>query len=366
MVCACLILGAATGVPSPCPQIDAGTFDLLVDRAILSIEAGETRTQTIKALRDWCKSFSIHLDSDQLACLRRHVRELRKRLEQELQIASVCEASSLATLRSGFEAAKTRGESRSKSLGATLRSLFPQAMFEKPDDEWVALGKQLVCRFAVVEFVFGPPAAQRAVSYGKDTYKELRIPKGLRKRFRSIAKGSCGGPDGLNAAANLAGVFGDREPPDFSYDEIKGFTFALSLLGSQPFHDLNTDKSWEVIASNLECQFALVALAKEIEDVRPPPTTAGAFDLRVGVTYLVPKEIPLMPTHNPKGLDQVAAALAGMRIVPVGGRIKVLSIVLKIAPPPWYQVEAWDARHRQMGKGWINGQALLGLLLKVE
>ncbi len=361
-----LVFVVALQEPPPCPQIDVGTFDLLVDRAILSIEAGETSAQTIKELRDWCKSLSIHLDSSQLACLRKHVRKLREDFEQDMQIASVCDASSFAILRKGFEAAKARGDSRTKSLGATLRSLFPQSKLEKTDDEWVALGKQLACRFSVLEHVYGPPKPRQARAYDKETFNALRIPSGLLARFRNIARGVCGGPDGLNAAANLDSAFTSRKPPAYSYDEIRGFTLGSSVLTWRRLYDMSEEKSWEIIARKIQCEFALTELAEDIEKLRPPPTTAGAFDLRVGVTYLLPKEIPMVPIHNPKGVDQVFAAIEGMKIVPAGGRIKVLSIVPRMWPPPWYQVKAWDAQHRQMGNGWVNGQALIGLVLKVK
>lgn len=90
-----------------------------------------------------------------------------------------------------------------------------------------------------------------------------------------------------------------------------------------------------------------------------PQDRVGTEGLTLGKTYTVSATTPLMPVYDPKGVDEVGNALAGMKQIPSGGRFRVISAARK-GDTPWYEVEAWDKAQRSIGSGWINSMALIG------
>ncbi len=89
---------------------------------------------------------------------------------------------------------------------------------------------------------------------------------------------------------------------------------------------------------------------------KSPYPSLNPLDLEVGQTYIISKQTPLMPSHNPT--DPIGA-LEKMKQIPEGGGFKVLDTLDKKGNP-WYRVSAFDQRKKQIGTGWINSTALLG------
>jgi hypothetical protein len=85
------------------------------------------------------------------------------------------------------------------------------------------------------------------------------------------------------------------------------------------------------------------------------------LDLKIGITYRVSKQTPLMPDVDP--VDPIAA-LQEMIQIPVGGVFSVLGIDMKNGGP-WYKVIAVAAENRRLGSGYINSTALFGQTITV-
>jgi len=100
--------------------------------------------------------------------------------------------------------------------------------------------------------------------------------------------------------------------------------------------------------------------------LKSPPVGKSPFlnlnplELEVGQSYIVTKQTSLMPAHSP--ID-IFAALLKVKYIPKGGGFKVLDTFDKKSNP-WYRVNAFDQRKKQIGEGWINSLALLGKTLR--
>lgn len=93
---------------------------------------------------------------------------------------------------------------------------------------------------------------------------------------------------------------------------------------------------------------------------KSPFPSLNPLELEVGQTYIVTKQTPLMPSHSPA--DPIAA-LQKIKQIPEAGGFKVLDTFDKKGTP-WYRVNAFDQRTKQIGTGWINSTALFGQQLK--
>ncbi len=89
---------------------------------------------------------------------------------------------------------------------------------------------------------------------------------------------------------------------------------------------------------------------------KSPFPSLHPLELEIGIAYVVSRQTPLVPSHNPA--DPIAA-LKQMKQIPNGGVFKVLETVKKKGNP-WYRVVAFDQRNKRIGTGWINSTALLG------
>ena len=89
---------------------------------------------------------------------------------------------------------------------------------------------------------------------------------------------------------------------------------------------------------------------------KSPFPSLNPLELEIGQAYIVSKQTPLMPYHSPVN---PTAAIKQMKQIPKGGGFKVLEMVKK-KTNPWYKVNAFDKRKKQIGTGWINSTALLG------
>ena len=78
--------------------------------------------------------------------------------------------------------------------------------------------------------------------------------------------------------------------------------------------------------------------------------------LKVNQTYSVTKETPLMPEFEP---SDPMAAMSNIKYLPVGCRIRILSIRTKLNSP-WYEVQAINKSGEVLGRGWVNSTALIG------
>jgi len=109
----------------------------------------------------------------------------------------------------------------------------------------------------------------------------------------------------------------------------------------------------------------------QIEIVYPlstPPVGASefaksAFDLEVGQAYVLSRQTPLMPTHDP---GDPVSALQQRKMIPEGGSFRLLGVVEKLTTNPWYKVRAFAPSTEEIGIGWINSTALIGQELKLH
>lgn len=79
--------------------------------------------------------------------------------------------------------------------------------------------------------------------------------------------------------------------------------------------------------------------------------------LQSGITYEIPKEVPLMPQRDS---SDPLADLEKMRRLPAQTRITIVSVDRRQPANPWYQVKAVDPNGNALGTGWINSIALIG------
>tara|TARA_R110002124_G_scaffold284345_1_gene461447 strand:- start:136 stop:942 length:807 start_codon:yes stop_codon:yes gene_type:complete len=89
---------------------------------------------------------------------------------------------------------------------------------------------------------------------------------------------------------------------------------------------------------------------------------ADPLSLQVGVAYTISKRTPLMSEFDP---SDPMKALENTKEIPSGNLIKVIS-TRKKDNNPWYEVEVFNNRGNQIGKGWINSQALMGQSLQIK
>lgn len=83
---------------------------------------------------------------------------------------------------------------------------------------------------------------------------------------------------------------------------------------------------------------------------------ASPRDLRVGFTYRLSRETPLMPEFEPQ---DPLSALANVMRVPLEGTMTVREVRMKRGTP-WYRVVANVPSGREIGEGWVNSIALIG------
>ncbi len=93
---------------------------------------------------------------------------------------------------------------------------------------------------------------------------------------------------------------------------------------------------------------------------KSPFPSLNPLELEIGQAYVVSRQTPLMPSHNPADPME---ALQQMKKIPKWGVFKVLQTVKKRGNP-WYKVDAFNQRKYRIGTGWINSTALLGQELK--
>jgi hypothetical protein len=104
-----------------------------------------------------------------------------------------------------------------------------------------------------------------------------------------------------------------------------------------------------IIRKNIRINFPLDESSDSTEYASPR-------DLRVGFTYRLSREIPLMPEFEPQ--DPLSAA-ANVKRIPLEGTITVREVRMR-GGNPWYQVEAHVPGGREIGEGWVNSIALIG------
>lgn len=104
-----------------------------------------------------------------------------------------------------------------------------------------------------------------------------------------------------------------------------------------------------IIRSEIRISFPLDGSSDNTEYASPR-------DLRVGFTYGLSREIPLMPEFEPR--DPLSAA-ANVKRIPLEGTITVREVRMR-GGNPWYRVLANVPGGREIGEGWVNSVALLG------
>ncbi len=90
-----------------------------------------------------------------------------------------------------------------------------------------------------------------------------------------------------------------------------------------------------------------------------PHTHTHYASLKVGKSYRLLAETPLMPEFEPSGIADILDALRRVRTLPLRSSIVVKRIRMNGATP-WYYVQAFDQNDRPVGEGWINDVALWG------
>lgn len=87
-------------------------------------------------------------------------------------------------------------------------------------------------------------------------------------------------------------------------------------------------------------------------------TLKKAKPLKIGKTYTLKDEAPLMPKLRP---FFVMRAIAKIIVLPKGTEFTVLAIDNSRGPAPWYKVSVVDKDDKRIGRGWgwINGVALI-------
>ena len=85
------------------------------------------------------------------------------------------------------------------------------------------------------------------------------------------------------------------------------------------------------------------------------------LSLQKGLTYVLEKKTPLMPTHSPK--DPIEA-IRNIKYIPVGACIKIMEMHKK-DDTLWYQVIVVNKNKKFLGTGWVSSLALLGQKLEV-
>lgn len=96
-------------------------------------------------------------------------------------------------------------------------------------------------------------------------------------------------------------------------------------------------------------------IGSALKELSPLPSL-DPLNLDLGQRYLLSKETPLMPSHDP---DRPLEALKKMKRIPNNGTFEVLEKIEK-ASSNWYRVNAFTSDGIQFGTGWINSTALLG------
>jgi hypothetical protein len=97
-----------------------------------------------------------------------------------------------------------------------------------------------------------------------------------------------------------------------------------------------------------------------VNATRPARTYVARNALESGVTYQIPKEVPLMPSGDPA---DPLEALKSLRRIPAQTLITVLTVdrrQARQASNPWYRVKAVGPAGAALGTGWINSIALIG------
>jgi len=94
-----------------------------------------------------------------------------------------------------------------------------------------------------------------------------------------------------------------------------------------------------------------------VNATRPARTYVARDALESGVTYQIPKEVPLMPSRDPA---DPLEALKSLRRIPAQTLITVLTVDRRQASNPWYRVKAVGPAGAALGTGWINSIALIG------
>ena len=147
-------------------------------------------------------------------------------------------------------------------------------------------------------------------------------------------------------------------------------TISMVVPVNQPnpdFGERNADLSGKAVQTS---RFGLRVAEKEVEIESPldprqaedkvlPSLEPGA--LAIGVTYVVSRGTPLMPSHSP---SDPLEAIKNMKQVPEDGSFKVLEVYRKDTTP-WYRATATGKDGESLGMGWINSTALVGQALEV-
>lgn len=259
--------------PQACQGIAPEVLKNLTQQGRIIADKNLDQRTARRALRKWSRSQSppIKSNSSQWKCVREILDAFIVLRRKEQVVIRACGTERVDALRLPFDRKKADGKPRIQILGDVLKGVAPANPIQT-DQTWDRLATTVFCKFALVDLVYEPPQAQRRVEYDKQRYKDLQIPKDMYQRFRTIAKGVCGGPDGLNVVGSLHEIFGNREPPAYSYDDIKMLSIALQVQGQSVLK-----QDWNVVASKMECYLALIAFAEDLEKVNPRPDTANPW-----------------------------------------------------------------------------------------
>jgi len=87
--------------------------------------------------------------------------------------------------------------------------------------------------------------------------------------------------------------------------------------------------------------------------------------LEAGKTYVISREILLVPVRSPSSFLELIEAASKLRRIPKGDRFTVHNIDLS-GKRPWYHVTTLGQGGEETGTGWIDSAALLGQSLVCE
>lgn len=164
----------------------------------------------------------------------------------------------------------------------------------------------------------------------------------------------------LDERARVSAITGERLNVKRTNRDIEA-SFTVPIGQSDPrFRENNANLSGAKVSSaGLRVVRAekSVAYPLSIKGAVPAHQYAPREALQRGVTYQIPKEVPLMPNRTP---TNPLEDLQHVRRLPPQTRVTVLTVDRSQASNPWYRVRAVSPKGDDFGSGWINSLALIG------
>jgi hypothetical protein len=201
----------------------------------------------------------------------------------------------------------------------------------------------------------GPPEQEYPLNYlsVRSTVGEWRVPRKVSVAHSVWAKL-------LDERARVSAITGERLNVKTTNSHVEA-SFTVPIGQSDPrFGENNANLSGTKVSGT-----GLRVVRAEKTVAYPLSVTGSVLArqyapreaLEPGVTYKLPKEVPLMPNRDSANpLED----LKSVRRLPAQTRVTVLTVDRSQASNPWYRVRAVSATGDDLGIGWINSIALIG------